>query len=125
MTRQQMTKQVLKWMPPGRRKKGRPRVRWMKGIHDAVAERLVEDEQWIDREEWRFGIERRLYKKNLCVCVCVCGYTGRMLSAFEFFVMQYRTRIKVLLALFQALPQCMLCINRLRATCWFHYIQPL
>jgi hypothetical protein len=28
----------------------------MNGIQDAMAERRVEERQWIDREEWRLGI---------------------------------------------------------------------
>jgi hypothetical protein len=27
-------KQVLEWMPPGKRNRGRPKVRWMKEIQD-------------------------------------------------------------------------------------------
>jgi hypothetical protein len=48
---------VLEWMSQGRRIKGRPRVRWMKGIQDTMTEREVEG-QWMDREKWRLGIER-------------------------------------------------------------------
>jgi hypothetical protein len=36
-------------MSPGRRKTGRPRVRWIKGIQDAVAERGVEGGQLKNR----------------------------------------------------------------------------
>jgi hypothetical protein len=31
-------KKVLERILPGRRKTRRPRIRWMKGIHDAMAE---------------------------------------------------------------------------------------
>jgi hypothetical protein len=40
-------------MPPGRKKVGRQRVRRMKGIHDAMAERGPEEEEWMGTEEWR------------------------------------------------------------------------
>jgi hypothetical protein len=42
--------QVLEWMQPGRRT-GRPRGRWIKGTHDSMAKRVVEEEQWMDKEE--------------------------------------------------------------------------
>jgi hypothetical protein len=52
-------KRVLEWMPPGRRKTGRPRVRWTKLIQDAMEERRVQEGQQMDREEWRLGTGRR------------------------------------------------------------------
>jgi hypothetical protein len=37
-------------MPSGRKKRGRPRIRWMKGIQVAMAERRIEEVQgWIQR----------------------------------------------------------------------------
>jgi hypothetical protein len=45
-------KQVLEWLPPGRRQVGRPRVRWIGGIQDAVADRGLEGGHRMDREEW-------------------------------------------------------------------------
>jgi hypothetical protein len=42
-------------MQPGRRT-GRPRGRWIKGTHDSMAERVVEEEQWVDKEEWQLRI---------------------------------------------------------------------
>jgi hypothetical protein len=53
--------QVLEWLLPGRRKKGRPGGRWTKGINNAMVERergMVEG-QWMDREEHCFGTGRR------------------------------------------------------------------
>jgi hypothetical protein len=50
-------KEVLEWMPQGRRKRGRPRVRRMKGIQDAISQREVKG-QWTDRNEWKLGIGR-------------------------------------------------------------------
>jgi hypothetical protein len=42
-------KQVLKWVTPGRKKTGKPRVGPMKGIQNALAQKEVEDGQWMDR----------------------------------------------------------------------------
>jgi hypothetical protein len=46
-------KHVPEWMPPGRTGRERQRVRGMKGIHDEMTERDVEEGQWLDGEEWR------------------------------------------------------------------------
>jgi hypothetical protein len=35
------------------------RVRWMKTIQDAMAERGVDKGQWMGAEEWRLGIGSR------------------------------------------------------------------
>jgi hypothetical protein len=43
-------------MSPGKKQRGGPRVRWMKGLKKAMGERVVEERQWMDREEWRLGI---------------------------------------------------------------------
>jgi len=45
-----LTKQAVKWNPPGRRKRGRPKLSWAKGIRGLMGEKgLVEE----DRDEWR------------------------------------------------------------------------
>jgi hypothetical protein len=37
-------------MPPGEeKKKGRPRVRWIRGIEENIAQRGGEEEQWMSR----------------------------------------------------------------------------
>jgi hypothetical protein len=41
-------KQEMAWMPPGSRKTGRPRDRWMKRNQDATVERRVDERQWMD-----------------------------------------------------------------------------
>jgi hypothetical protein len=46
-------------MPPGRRKRGRSKVRWMKLIQDAVAKAGMEERQWMGTEDWRFEMLRR------------------------------------------------------------------
>jgi len=42
-----LTKEVMKWLPPGRRKRGRPKVTWAEGIKG-----LMEGD-WNDRSNWR------------------------------------------------------------------------
>jgi hypothetical protein len=44
-------KEILAQMPPGGRvKRTRLRVTWSKGIKDAIAKRVVEEGQWMNRE---------------------------------------------------------------------------
>lgn len=44
------------WTPTGRRKRGRPRRSWAEGIREQIRERGLNEDQWINREEWRNGI---------------------------------------------------------------------
>jgi hypothetical protein len=44
-----LPKEVMKWRPPGRRKRGRPKLTWPEEMGDKV---LV-DEDWNDRNNWR------------------------------------------------------------------------
>lgn len=44
---------VWEWVPKERRKKGRPRNTWKKGVTEAMVNRQIEEETWQDREEWR------------------------------------------------------------------------
>jgi hypothetical protein len=48
------SKQVLEWMPPGRRK-----PEWMKGIRYAMENGGVDGHWMMDSEEWQLGIGRR------------------------------------------------------------------
>jgi hypothetical protein len=45
-----MAEQVLELTSSGRRKRGRPGVRWMKRIQDAMAGRGVEEWKWVERK---------------------------------------------------------------------------
>jgi hypothetical protein len=39
-----LSKEVMKWHPPGRRKRGRPKLIWVQGIRGLMGEKgLVED----------------------------------------------------------------------------------
>jgi hypothetical protein len=41
------------WIPEERRKRGRPRKIWMEGVQAAMTARNLEQDQWINRQEWR------------------------------------------------------------------------
>ena len=48
-----LPKQVMKWSPPGRRKRGRPKLTWVEGIRGLMGEKGLVEEDWNDRDEWR------------------------------------------------------------------------
>ena len=59
MPEDRLPKLIMEWIPPERRKRGRPRKMWMEGVQAAMTSRDLEPEQWRNREEWRLGSERR------------------------------------------------------------------
>ena len=48
-----LPKQAMKWNPPGRRKRGRPKLTWAEGIRGLMGEKGLVEEYWNDRDEWR------------------------------------------------------------------------
>jgi len=46
-------KEVMKWRPPGRRKRGRPKLTWAEGIKGLMGEKGLMEEDWNDRSNWR------------------------------------------------------------------------
>jgi len=48
-----LPKEVLKWSPPGRRKRGRPKLTWAEGIRGLMGEKGLMEEDWNDRGNWR------------------------------------------------------------------------
>ena len=46
-------KKVMKWSPPGRRKRGRPKITWAEGIRGLMEEKGIMEEDWNDRDKWR------------------------------------------------------------------------
>jgi hypothetical protein len=44
--------EVMKWRPPGRRKRGRP-ITWAEGIRGRMGEKGLMEEEWNDRSNWR------------------------------------------------------------------------
>ncbi|XP_045460891.1 uncharacterized protein LOC123671210 [Harmonia axyridis] len=59
MTPKRLPKQLLDWVPAGKKGRGRPRKSWREGIYEEMQERGLEKNEWIDRAEWRLGIARR------------------------------------------------------------------
>ena len=46
-------KKVMKWSPPGRRKRGRPKATWSEGIRGLMGEKVLIEEDWKDRDKWK------------------------------------------------------------------------
>jgi len=46
-----LPKEVMKWSPPGRRKRGRPKLTWAEGIRGLVGEKGLMEEDWNYREQ--------------------------------------------------------------------------
>jgi hypothetical protein len=45
--------EVMKWRPPERRKRGRPKLIWEEGIRGVMEEKGLMEEDWNDRSNWR------------------------------------------------------------------------
>jgi hypothetical protein len=49
----------MKWCPPGRRKRGRPKLTWTDGIRGLMGEKGLMEEDWNGRGNWRkFAMEQ-------------------------------------------------------------------
>ena len=48
-----LPKEVMKWRPQGRRKRGRPKHTWAEGIRGLMGEKGLMEEDWNDRGNWR------------------------------------------------------------------------
>ena len=53
MEEARLPKEVMKWSPPGRRKRGRPKLTWAEGIRELMGEKGLMEEEWNDRGNWR------------------------------------------------------------------------
>jgi len=51
--RGETTKIVMKWSPPGRRKRGRPKATWAEGIRGLLGEKGIMEVDWNGRDNWR------------------------------------------------------------------------
>jgi hypothetical protein len=47
--RMELTKEIMKWRPPGRRKRGRPKHTWAEEIRGLTGEKGLIEEDWNDR----------------------------------------------------------------------------
>ena len=48
-----LPKEVMKWSPSGRGKRGRPKLTWAEGIRGLMGEKGLMEEDWNDRGNWR------------------------------------------------------------------------
>jgi len=48
-----LPKEVTKWCPPGRRKRGRPKLNWAEGIRVLMGEKGLMEGDWNDRGNWK------------------------------------------------------------------------
>jgi len=48
-----LPKEVMKWRPPGRRKRGRLKLTWAEGIRGLMGEKGLTEKDWNDRSNWR------------------------------------------------------------------------
>ena len=53
MEEERLPKEVMKWRPPGRRKRGRPKRTWANGISGLMGEKGLMEDDWNDRSNWR------------------------------------------------------------------------
>jgi hypothetical protein len=48
-----LPKEVMKWRPPRRRKRGKPKLTWAEGIRGLMGEKGLMEEDWNDRNDWK------------------------------------------------------------------------
>ena len=51
--RGRLAKEVMKWRPTGRRKRGRPKLNWAEGIRGLMGEKGLMEEDWNDKSNGR------------------------------------------------------------------------
>lgn len=57
MGEDRLPRATMEWIPPERRKRGRPRTTWGNIIRKAMSERNLQDEHCQDRQRWRKSLE--------------------------------------------------------------------
>jgi hypothetical protein len=58
MERERLPKQVLLWIPQGRRRKEKLRRSWTEGVREEMRERGVNEGQCKDRRQWKMDMGR-------------------------------------------------------------------
>jgi len=48
-----LPKKVMKWSPPGTRKRDRPKLTRAEGIRELMGEKGLMEEDWRDRDKWK------------------------------------------------------------------------
>lgn len=49
-------KKIYNYMPPERRKRGRPKKKWTEDVEESMAARGLREGDWMDREQWLLGV---------------------------------------------------------------------
>jgi hypothetical protein len=57
--------EVMKWHPPGRRKRRGPKLIWVEGIRGLMGEKGLVEEDWNDRHNWRKTIIKIWVQEDL------------------------------------------------------------
>ena len=62
-------KKVMKWSPPGRRKRGRPKLTWEEEIRRLMEKKGLMEEDGNDRDKWKTKIQggSNMTGTDLCV----------------------------------------------------------
>jgi hypothetical protein len=53
MEEERLPKQLLEWHAEGRRSRGIPRTIWKQDVVTAMAEKNLQEGDWMDRERWK------------------------------------------------------------------------
>ncbi|CAH0395324.1 unnamed protein product [Bemisia tabaci] len=59
MSEERLPKQVLDWIPPGKKRRGRTVKGWRQGVDEEMLRRQLPDNLWEDRHMWRLGAVER------------------------------------------------------------------
>jgi len=57
MEKWRLPKEFMKWSPPGRIKRGRPKLTWAEGIRGLMGEKGLMGKDWNERGNWRKEIK--------------------------------------------------------------------
>lgn len=73
MEEKRLSKKAMKWIPPGRKKRGRPKRNWMKGIRKAMSVRDLRNGEWDNRGKCKLGIgqRRRTFLTDYIYITCI------------------------------------------------------
>ena len=53
-------KQLIEWIPPQWRRRGRPKLTCEEGVQRAMKNRNLQKEDWRDRLRWKLGCDKQL-----------------------------------------------------------------
>ena len=64
-----LSKEVMKWRPPGRRKRGRPKLTWTEGIRGLMEEKGLMEEDWNGRGNWFSSVSSSLWGPRIAASI--------------------------------------------------------